>query len=92
MTFDATYVLPAPASRIGKPRVLPAEVEHLRIPRNSNSKDTLDDCQAPYSSLSKIHPTVPSRRPSLMSLWWLVYGIVDIHSRISVRLDPTVTA
>ena len=60
----------------------------IRIPRNSNNFEALDDLQMRYSPLSKIHLPVPSRRPSPIRLWWLVYGTLDIHSRISDLLDP----
>jgi len=64
--------------------------ENLRIPRNSNNFETLDDLQAQYSSLLKSHSPVPSRRPSLIRLWCSVYGIVDTHSRISDLLDASI--
>jgi len=59
----------------------------LRVPRNSNNIDTLDDIQFRYSSFSKIHSPVPSSRFLLILAWWLMYGIVEIHSRISALLD-----
>jgi len=72
MTRDAKYVLPAPAERVGQTRAPLGEAVHLRIPRNSNINDTLDDLHAQYSSLLKTHSPVPSRRPSLIRLWWPV--------------------
>jgi len=44
-------------------------MQYVRIPRNSNNIDTLDDLQFRYSSFSKIHSPVPSRRLSLILVW-----------------------
>ena len=41
----------------------------LRIPRNSNSFESVDALQVRYSSFFKIHSPVPARRPSLIR-WW----------------------
>jgi hypothetical protein len=41
----------------------------LRIPRNNNSFETLDEIHVVYSCLSKSHLPVPSRRSSLIRLW-----------------------
>jgi len=63
---------------------------NLRIPRNSNNIETLDDLQAQYSFFLKSQSPVPSRRPSLIRLWCSRYGIVDTHFSISDLLDATV--
>jgi len=70
-------------------RELVATKEDLRIPRNSNNFETLDDFQLQKASFLNSHSPVPSRRPSLIRLWWFVYGIVDIHLRILDLLDPS---
>ena len=57
---------------------------NLRIPRNSSSVESLDTLQVQYFSFFRIHSPVPSSRPSLIRMWWLLYGTVDIHSRILV--------
>jgi hypothetical protein len=63
----------------------------LRIPRNSNSIESVEALQARYFSFFKIHSPVPSRRPSLIRLWWFVYGTVDIHLRILVLSSYSVS-
>jgi len=67
MTFDAVYVLPAPARRTGQTGAREPR-EDLRIPLNSNNIEALDDLQSRYFAFSKIHSQVLSRRPSLMAL------------------------
>lgn len=61
----------------------------LRFPRNSNSFEALDTSQLRYSSLWRSHSLVPARRASLIRIWCSVYGISDIHFKISDLLDPT---
>ena len=41
----------------------------LRIPRNSNSIESVDALQVRYFSFFKIHSPVPARRSSLIRLW-----------------------
>jgi len=41
----------------------------LRIPRSSNSIESVDSLQVRYFSFFKIHSPVPFRRPSLIRLW-----------------------
>ena len=41
----------------------------LRIPRNSNSIESVDSLQVRYFSFFKIHSPVPFSRSSLIRLW-----------------------
>jgi len=81
MKLDTVYVLPVAAGQIWSDTPPDGTRGYVRLPRNSNSVEPVDDLQSQYSSFCKIHSPVPSRRPSLIRSWCFVYGTIDIQSR-----------
>jgi len=53
------------------------------MPRNNSSLETLEDSHSLYSSFLNSQSPVPGSCVVLIREWCSVYGMVDIHSKIS---------
>ena len=59
------------------------------MPRNNSSLETLEDSHSLYSPFWNNHSPVPGSRTVPIRVWCSVYGMVDIHSKISDLLDSS---
>jgi len=62
---------------------------NLRIPRNNSNFEILDDSHSLYSPFWNSHSPVPASRAAVILVWCSVYGMMDIHLKISDLLDSS---